>query len=64
MGTGIAEKDVDLLLDRRYELRGMSWTPAGVRDNLRIRLTLFNDLPAAIEAAVRQRGGSRVAPAR
>ena len=64
VGTGIAEKDVDLLLDRRYELRGMSWTPTGVRDNLRIRLTLFNDLPAAIEAAVRQRGGSRVAPAR
>ena len=55
VGTGIAEKDVDLLLDRRYELRGMSWTPAGVQRNLRIRLALFNDQPAAIEAVVRQR---------
>ena len=43
VGTGIAEKDVDLLLDRRYELRGMSWTPKGANNNLKIRLCLFNN---------------------
>jgi len=55
VGTGIAEKDVDLVLDRRFELRGMSWTPMGIRNNLRIRLTLFNDLPSTLEDAVRHR---------
>lgn len=55
VGTGIAEKDVDLLLDRRFELRGMSWTPTGARNALRIRLTLFNDTLPMLEQACRHR---------
>lgn len=55
VGTGITEKDVDLVLDRRYELRGMSWTPIGIRNNLRVRLTLFNETSSNLAQAVRQR---------
>ena len=58
VGTGIAEKDVDLLLDRRFELRGMSWTPTGARNALRIRLTLFNDTLSNLEHACRHRQAS------
>jgi hypothetical protein len=59
VGTGIAEKDVDLLLDRRFELRGMSWTPTGARNTLRIRLTLFNDTLPTLQQACRQRQPDR-----
>ena len=47
----ITEKDVDLVLDCRYELRGMSWSPAGARDNLRVRLTFFNQTENRLAAA-------------
>jgi hypothetical protein len=59
VGTGIAEKDVDLLLDRRFELRGMSWTPTGARNALRIRLTLYNETLPTLEDACRQRQPNR-----
>lgn len=59
VGTGIAEKDVDLLLDRRFELRGMSWTPTGARNTLRIRLTLFNETLSTLEDACRHRQPNR-----
>jgi hypothetical protein len=59
VGTGIAEKDVDLLLDRRFELRGMSWSPVGARNNLRIRLTLFNDTLPTLKQACRLRHPDR-----
>lgn len=53
VGTAIAEKDVDLVLDRRFELRGMTWSPRGARNTLRIRLTLFNDTPSALQQAAK-----------
>jgi hypothetical protein len=59
VGTGIAEKDVDLLLDRRFELRGMSWSPVGARNTLRIRLTLFNNTLPTLEQACRLRQPDR-----
>ena len=55
VGTGITEKDVDLVLDRRFELRGMSWSPQGVQRALRIRLTMFNDTPDSLVAAAAHR---------
>lgn len=55
VGTGITEKDVDLVLDRRFELRGMSWSPQGAQHALRIRLTMFNDTPDSLVAAAAHR---------
>lgn len=49
VGTGIAEKDVDLVLDRRFELRGMSWSPEGARNALRLRISIFNNDLASLE---------------
>ena len=44
LGSGAVEKAVDLLISRRFKLRGMSWLKGGARGMLALRLLRFNRL--------------------
>jgi len=42
LGSGAVEKAVDLLVSRRFKLRGMSWLRPGASGMLKLRLLRFN----------------------
>lgn len=43
VGSGSIEKAADLLINRRCELRGMSWYPDTADDSCNLRALRFND---------------------
>jgi len=42
MGSGVVEKTVDILVARRFKLRGMSWYDTNAAKLLRLRLLKLN----------------------
>ena len=62
MGSGVMEKTIETLINRRMKKRGMSWSPAGARVSL-ANAASFSSAPTYDRRATRPGagGGGRVA---